>query len=334
MKRNKLIAIVMTTVLTALCAFGCGRREKINSTVVDSITVSEAEAQEETETQDETAISAMPIGDKSMTAKDLYYAYLMNTVVPQKKLAEDKFPIAAETKGEDIKNKVGAGLASAYIGDIDGDGTEEMITVALEGTTMGESAVGTLGVFGEDESAISLSVELYTMKDEKISKVSDIKGLTTIDNKDFGTMVTGVKEIDGTVYVYGYSEMRANEEETHNAIVVYRIEDGKFVKVDDLAPFASLAEGFGGMMADPDEDMYILSQIPDAWCTYVCVEAPVDGYCNISVFDQTKLKAYLYGEDPEAETETEAETENTEAEEEYVEEEYVEEYYEEEYYEE
>lgn len=337
MKRNKLIAIVMTTVLTALCAFGCGRREKINSTVVDSITVSEADAQpqEETETQDETATASMQFSDASMTDKDMYYAYLMNNVVPQKKLAEEKFPVDAENKSSNIENKVGAGLASAYIGDLDGDGAEDMITFCLDSTTMGESAVGTLGVFEENHPALSLSIELYKMKDGKISKVSEAKGLTTIDDAGYGEMVVGVKDIDGTAYIFGYSEMVAGEEESHQAMVAYRVEDGKLVKVDNPEAIAAMAEGFSAMMANPDEDMYILSQIPEAWCTYVCVEAPMDGYSNISVIDQTKLKAYLDGKDPEAETETETETEEAAAEEENPEEAYVEEeYYEEEYYEE
>ncbi len=335
MKRNKLIAIVMTTVLTALCAFGCGRQEKVNSTVVESITVSEAGTKPVKDTEaDETGTGAVQILNENMTTKDLYYAYLMNTVVPQKQQAsEEKFPMSAENKGEEILTNVSAGLVSAYIGDLDGDGSEDMITVTLDGTTMGKSAVGTLEVFEESEPAMSLSVELYTMKDRKITKVSETKGLTTINNAGYGTMIIGVQEMDGTIYIYGRSSMYLNEEEKREAFVVYCVENGKLVKVDNAEAMASLAEKYNDLTANPEEDLYILGQIDETWCTYVGVEAPMDGYCNVSVKDHTKMAAYLRGENPEAETETEAETseaeENAEENPEENAEAYVEEYVEE-----
>ena len=159
----------------------------------------------------------------SSDTAELFYAYLKENVVPAVGVC-DKANFKTELEKKNMDGNTG--LLSAFVEDLDNDGSPEMVTV-----TVGvQDVAGTVNslVFSKGE-CVAVNLDLYELEDGKVVHADGPCNIGAMYQKSYGSISVYASKWEGLTYFSGYSSQDDNTTGGPSQSAVYHPESGKLV---------------------------------------------------------------------------------------------------------
>ena len=164
-----------------------------------------------------------------LDGRALFYDYLKHHVVPEVGIG-DAENLRTELTNKNLNDH--DGLLSALVGDLDGDGADEMVTV----TVCEQDIAGTIGalVFSKG-TCIAANLDLYELEDGKVVHADGPKTIAVMAQNEYGFISVGAAKWNGITYFTGNSSMDDNTTYGPRQFALFHPEAGKLV-FDYAAP--------------------------------------------------------------------------------------------------
>ncbi|MBQ7063585.1 MAG: hypothetical protein IJM90_01655 [Firmicutes bacterium] len=159
--------------------------------------------------------------------EELFYEYLRKNVVPEIGTCDGaSFKTLLENK--DMAKGGGTGLLSALVDDLDGDGSQEMVTVTVSAKEITDNMIASL-VYKVGRPVVSVDLDLYELVNGEVVHADGPRNIGYMERLSYGTIEVSACQWDGITYFFGKSKMDDLTTYGPTAIAIYHPEDGKLV---------------------------------------------------------------------------------------------------------
>ncbi|MCQ2531375.1 MAG: hypothetical protein MJ093_01555 [Saccharofermentans sp.] len=193
------------------------------------------------------------------TAEDItqmYYDYINDVLIPAEGLTNLASSVIVnfqdipfhETPDMMARN----GILSADVRDYNADGILDLVTYSLGSVEWDHTSTGLVMSewYGPQSNFYSVTARFYSLVDDEIILIDQVDSITELGADHVGTMMYGVYEDEGVMYIYASCDSETRETYSVRKTNIYHIEGNSFV-FDATKGFY----GFGQASVDSDPNV-------------------------------------------------------------------------------
>lgn len=174
--------------------------------------------------------------DQFADPTQIYYDYVAEQIVPEVGLADISSELIMEFGNGDFQGWSAftpkLGLLSVDVRDYNGDGTLDLMTYTLTDMPYDRTSTGmvmTSYMSGYSSNYLSVTAKYYTLLGGDVVLMDQVDSITEISGDSVGTMIFGVYDDNGVVYIYGSCDTETDTTYGPRKTNIYHVEGDSFV---------------------------------------------------------------------------------------------------------